>query len=117
MLIVYSCDGDYHFTGSLPHLASDGLDLTVYSIHRVIMVCSLLQELFIFSCVPSGTGCLCTSPACIGVGTGGARAPPQYFTLETLLIFMHAAQITAIPQNGIASYAYDVLSTTIKHRF
>ena len=40
--------------GSLPHLASDGLDLTVYSIHRVIMVCSLLQELFIFSCDPSG---------------------------------------------------------------
>ena len=34
----------------------------------------------------------------IGVGTrgaGGARAP-QYFTLETLLIFMHAAQIAVI---------------------
>ena len=44
---------------------------------------------------------------------GGAR-PPQYFTLETLLIFMHAVQIAAItvyitfspPQNGIASYTY-----------
>jgi len=38
---------------------------------------------------------------CIGIGTGGAggaRAPPppQYFTLKTLLIFMHAAQIAAI---------------------
>ena len=30
--------------GCLPHLVSDGLDLTVYSIHRVIMACSLLQE-------------------------------------------------------------------------
>ena len=26
---------------SLPHLTPDDLDLTVYSIHRVIMVCSL----------------------------------------------------------------------------
>ena len=52
--------------GFLPHLASDGLELTVYSIHRVIMVCScsLLQELFIFSCDPSKTGSLRTSPAC-----------------------------------------------------
>ena len=40
-LIVYSCDGGYLFTGSLPDLASDGLDLIVYSIHRVIMVYSL----------------------------------------------------------------------------
>ena len=32
----------------------------------------------------------------IGVGTGGAGPPPpQYFTLETLLIFIHAAQIAA----------------------
>ena len=30
----------------------------------------------------------------IGVGTGGGRGqPPQYFTLETLVIFIHAAQI------------------------
>ena len=49
----------------------------------------------------------------IGVGTGGA-GPSQYFTLETLLIFIHAAQIAATavyitfgpPQNGITSYAY-----------
>ena len=27
--------------GSLPHLTLDGLDLTVYSIHTVIMICSL----------------------------------------------------------------------------
>ena len=27
--------------GSLPVFASDGLDLTVYSVHRVIMVCSV----------------------------------------------------------------------------
>ena len=65
MLIVYSFDGGCLFTSSLPHLASDGLDLTlVDSLQRVIMVCSLLQELFIFSCVPSGTGFLRTSPAC-----------------------------------------------------
>ena len=31
----------------------------------------------------------------IGVGTGGA-GPPQYFNLETLLIFIHAAQIATI---------------------
>ena len=31
--------------------------------------------------------------AIIGVGTGGAR---QYFILETLLKFIHAAQITVI---------------------
>ena len=30
-----------------------------------------------------------------GGGQGGAR-PPQYFTLKTLKIFMHAAQIAAI---------------------
>ena len=38
----------------------------------------------------------------IGVGTGRAGGPapppPQYFTLETLLIFIHAAQITAIAE-------------------
>ena len=28
------------------------------------MVCSLQQELFIFSCVPSGTGSIHTFPAC-----------------------------------------------------
>ena len=34
----------------------------------------------------------------IGVGTGGEEGArvPQYFSLETLLIFMHAAQIAAI---------------------
>ena len=34
----------------------------------------------------------------IGVGTGGRRGEgraPQYFTLETLLILIHAAQIAA----------------------
>ena len=29
----------------------------------------------------------------IGVGIGGGAGPPQYFNLETLLIFIHAAQI------------------------
>ena len=29
-------------------------------------------------------------------GAGGKPGPPQYFTLETLLIFIHAAQVTAI---------------------
>ena len=48
--------------GCLPHLASDGLDLTVYSIHRVIMTCSLVQEFFTLSCDPSGTGSLRRSP-------------------------------------------------------
>ena len=37
----------------------------------------------------------------IGVGTRGSRVggwpgPPQYFTLETLLRFIHAVQITVI---------------------
>ena len=61
----------------------------------------------------------------IGVGTGGgrgARAPP-IFTLETLLIFMHAAQIAVIaeyitfspPPNGIASYAYAKIVTCTVH--
>ena len=50
----------------------------------------------------------------IGVGTGGGLPAPQYFTLETLLIFIHAAQIAALqcilrssPQNEIVSYVYD----------
>ena len=43
----------------------------------------------------------------IGVGTRGGRpGPPQYFTLETLLIFMHAAQIAAI-----AKYKMEFLPT------
>ena len=30
----------------------------------------------------------------IGIGTGGGgRVPPQYFSLETLLIFTHAVQV------------------------
>ena len=45
---------------------------------------------------------------------GGGELPPDYFTLATLLIFMHAVQVAAIavyimfgpPKNGIASYAY-----------
>ena len=51
---------------------------------------------------------------CRNRGARGARAP-QYFTLETLLMFIHAAQIAVSqcilrlpPQNGIVSYAYVV---------
>ena len=49
---------------------------------------------------------LMNSFKCIDIGTGeakGAKAPPQYFTLDTLLIFKHAAQIAAIAVYSIKS--------------
>ena len=73
-----------------------------------------LDYIWALSCIIQWKEEAITSLA-IGVGTGGARTP-LCFTLETLLIFMHAAQIAASqcilrsppPPNRIASYTYEL---------